>query len=109
MRLNTTNLQSEHVIYIRADNNLDLTAHAMFCEAALLATASREYSAIILDLDKTRHLFDSGKSMLLFLRQQSGRLKNQIYLANVRPNIKRTLLQGGLSRLFNVFSGRAVF
>lgn len=109
MKLNTTNIQSENVIYITTGDILDITAYRIFYKAALLATASGEYSAIVLDFARTHHLFDSGKAMLLFLRRESGRLKNQIYLTNVRPNIKRKLLQSGQSRLFNIFGGRVLF
>jgi hypothetical protein len=54
------------------------------------------------DLAKTRQLFDSGKAILLNLRQITGHLKSRISLTNVGPEIARQLQQGIFPELFYI-------
>ena len=90
------------IILVHADKRLDLTAYDGFGEAARLAGKRPRSRAIVVDLAKTRQLFDSGKAMLLTLRQRAGRLKNRIYLANATPEVRRKLKQGKFPKMFHI-------
>ena len=94
--------ESGDVILISADERLDLFAYQSFGEAANLAINNPGPSAIVVDLGKTRQIFDSGKAMLLTLHQRAGRLKDRIYLTNVGSGIKHKLTQGRFSKLFHI-------
>lgn len=88
-------------IRLHVDKQLDLSAFGKFSEAASLA--NEHYNAIIVvDLENTQQLLDSGKSMLLFLHYKCGRLKDRIHLVNVKPWIMDELVQDKLSLMFNI-------
>lgn len=107
MKIIVENIESGKVIYICADERLDLTAYGIFDEAAALAVSNPSSSAIVVDLGKTQQLFDSGRAMLLTLRERAGHLKNKIYLANVGPEIKYKLMQGAFQKSFHIMDETA--
>jgi anti-anti-sigma regulatory factor len=102
MRVSLMNSLAGEVILIRADERLDLLAYNGFDEAAALAKNNPASEAIVVDLGGTQELFDSGRAMLLTLRERAGRLKSKIYLTNAIPEIKRKLNQGKFPILFNI-------
>ena len=107
MKIVVKDTAAGNVVFIRADERLDLTAYDMFGEAASLAIDNPQSSAIVVDLGKTQQLFDSGKAMLLTLRERAGRLKDRIYLANARPEIKHKLAQGKFPKMFHIMHDTA--
>lgn len=102
MRIFIESSESKNVILIFADERLDLSAYGTFSEAATIATNNPLATAIVVDLGRTKQLFDSGKAMLLTLHQMAGRLKNRIYLTNVGPGIKHQLSQGAIPSKFYI-------
>lgn len=108
MKIDVKESDSGNVVFIRVDECLDMTAYTLFGEAAALAVSNPMFSAIVVDLGKTQQLFDSGRAMLLTLRERAGRLKNRIYLANARPEIKLKLTQGTFPTMFHIMHDTAV-
>jgi len=102
MRIFIESSESKNVILIFADERLDLSAYGTFSEAAWIASNNPLATAIVVDLGRTKQLFDSGKAMLLSLHKMAGRLKNRIYLTNVGPGIKHQLSQGKIPSMFYI-------
>jgi len=102
MKVSVVDSLAGEVVLVCADERLDLTAYDVFSEAARLVAKNPSSEAIVVDLLHTRLLFDSGKAMLLSLREKAGRLKGKIYLANLTPEIKHKLNQGRFPVLFNI-------
>jgi anti-anti-sigma regulatory factor len=102
MKVSLVNSLAGEVILIRAGERLDLSAYDGFDEAAAMARNHPASEAIVVDLSGTRELFDSGRAMLLALRDRAGRLKSRIYLTNAVPKIKHKLSQGEFPILFNI-------
>lgn len=90
MELMFDNTNGVKKIIVRTDSRLDLAAFNTFAEAAALAVSERA-SAIVVDLENTRQILDSGESMLLFLHYKCGNLKDRVYMINARPNIMHKL------------------
>ena len=97
--------ESKNVILISVDEQLDLSAYSTFNEAASIATNNPLTTAIVVDLGRTKRLFDSGKAMLLALHRLAGHLKDKIYLTNVAPEIRLQLLHSTLAPLFFIRPG----
>jgi len=102
MKVSLVSSVAGDVVLIHADDRLDLMAYNDFSEAAALVAENPDSEAIVVDLGETRELFDSGRAMLLTLRERAGRLKNRIYLTNAIPEVKRKLSQGKFPVLFNI-------
>jgi len=90
------------ILIISADEHLDLLSYGEFCKATAIAINNPRSSAIIVDLSRTRLLFDSGNAMLMILRQHAGHLKNHIYLVNANPAIRKKLMQCKFTKLFHI-------
>jgi hypothetical protein len=101
MKVSLVNSVAGEVILVCADERLDLSAYNGFNEAIVLVAENPLLEAIVVDLVRTRQLFDSGKAMLLTLRGRAGHLKNRIYLANIAPELKHKLSQDRFPVLFN--------
>ncbi|MBC8210036.1 MAG: hypothetical protein H8E21_03140 [Gammaproteobacteria bacterium] len=95
-------LTPRSVVLISTDERLDLSACEAFNQAASIACSNPFATAIVVDLAKTRQLFDSGKAILLNLRQIAGHLKSRIFLSNVGPEIAHQLQQGSFPELFYI-------
>jgi len=93
-------LKPRNIMLISTDERLDLSVCESFSRAASMASKDPFVTAIVVDLAKTRQLFDSGKAMLLYLRQIAGHLKSRICLTNVGPEIARQLQNGSFPELF---------
>jgi anti-anti-sigma regulatory factor len=102
MKVSLINSLAGDVILVSVGERLDLSAYGGFGEAVALVKDNPSSEAIVVDLHSTRQLFDSGKAMLLTLREHAGRLRNRIYLTNAVPEIKRKLSQGKFPILFNI-------
>jgi len=84
---------------LRIGERLDLTATRRFLRAADLIR-SRAVDQVVIDLGKTRQVFDSGLAVLLMLCQQAGEGVQGIVLVNCRPALLQRLEQAGIrSRL----------
>ncbi len=87
------------LVFVRLDERLDFSANKSFNRAMEFATSTRA-RAIVIDLARTRRLFDSGKAMLLYLRDRAGQLKDGIQLVNAAPRIGSQLSQGPFAAMF---------
>ena len=102
----TTELNT--VVLISANESLDLSAFRKFKEATSIARNNSLNTTIVVDLNITRQLFDSGKAALLALHQTTRHFKNRIRLTNVEPEIEQQLNLGKLSGLFDIHIKPAV-
>lgn len=102
----TTSLNA--VVLIKAGQSLDLSAFRKFKDATNIARNHSLNTTIVVDLNITRQLFDSGKAALLALHQSTGHFKNRIRLTNVEPQIEQQLNLGKLSGLFDIHIKPAV-
>ena len=79
-------------IHVRTAHNLDLTNVSLFNDAAKLASANPGIRKVVVDLDLTQQLFDSGKAMLLLLRSQlAPALSQKVLLINAEPEMAHQL------------------
>lgn len=102
MKVSLINSLAGDVILVSVDERLDMYAYGGFDEAVVLAKNTPASEAIVVDLAGTRQLFDSGRAMLLALREHAGHLKSRIYLMNAAPEIRRKLNRGKFPILFNI-------
>lgn len=79
-------------IHIRAGQNLDFTNISIFNGAAGLVGANPDIQKVIVDLGLTQRIFDSGKALLMLLRNQLASPPNQqIVLINALPEFTHEL------------------
>jgi anti-anti-sigma factor len=102
MKIIASDPSKRKVITIRVDEQLDFSAHRAFSHACEELAAYPDTRKIIIDLSKTRRVFDSGLAMLLMLRDRAGRLKGRIMLANCGPEIREQLATGKFGAQFHI-------
>jgi hypothetical protein len=79
-------------IHVRTAHNLDLTNVSLFNDAAKLARANPGIRKVVVDLGLTQQVFDSGKAMLLLLRNQlAPALSQKVLLINAEPEMAHQL------------------
>lgn len=88
-------------ITINVGEDLDLRLRDTFLQA--VAWAQRSVARrIIVDLGKTRRIFDSGLAMLMLLNDRSWRLSSRVRIINCRPELKHRLVHGLIPARFNL-------
>ena len=93
--LNVDDRDSAIIIIVGQD--LDLRLLDMFLQA--VGCVQRGIiSRIVVDLSKTRRIFDSGVAMLMLI---NGRLSGRIRIINCNPDLKSRLTRGLSSAMFN--------
>ncbi len=88
------------LVFIQVDERLDFSVNRGFNRAMELARSAGA-CAIVVDLARTKKLFDSGKAMLLRLHAGAGGLKDRIHLVNAAPRIGSQLSQGAFATMFS--------
>jgi anti-anti-sigma factor len=102
MKIIASDAGKRKVITIRVDEQLDFSAHRAFSHACEELAAYPDTRKIIIDLSRTRRVFDSGLAMLLMLRDRAGRLKGRIMLANCGPEIRERLSTSKFGAQFHI-------
>ena len=90
MEISVSELGNDRVITIRVDEQLDCSAHSEFIRACRLAEMSKP-GEVVIDLNRTRRIADSGLAMLIMLRHRLGKVRNRILLVNCRPELRKVL------------------
>jgi anti-anti-sigma regulatory factor len=91
-------------IIINVGEDLDLRLSDTFLQA--VSCAQRDVtSRIVVDLSKTRRIFDSGLAMLMLLNDRTWRLSGKIRIINCRPELKHRLSRGLIPGMFNLVQG----
>jgi len=79
-----------NVVTLHIGELLDFNVLNTFDKIRKLAVCS-ELQKIVIDLSQTRHIFDSGLAMLLFLSNKTGGLNIKIILINCSQEILNRL------------------
>lgn len=96
--------QSGAEILINVGEDLDLRLSDTFLQA--VSCAQRDVSSrIVVDLSKTRRIFDSGLALLMLLNDRTWRLSGKIRIINCRPELKHRLSRGLVPGMFNLVQG----
>jgi anti-anti-sigma regulatory factor len=60
---------------------------------------------VVIDMKKTRDVFDSGMELLFFLYRQSGTLRDNLYIVNANDRVRERLGGKGLDECFHLRKG----
>lgn len=86
---------------IKPGENLDSGSASLFSRA--IAEAQHDVGTlIVVDMEKTRNIFDSGVALLKVLDERSWRRASKIRIINCSPHLKRRLTQGLTPGKFNL-------
>lgn len=77
-------------LLIRIDKRFDISSTRQILRA-IRTIRSNSLEKVVIDLNATQHLHDSGMALLLLMHQQAGRLRGRIYLINCCPEIRDRL------------------
>lgn len=91
-----------NTLLIYTDESLDLSSLWKFKEAEQVINNNPQISTVVVNLGKTRKMFDSGKSVLLAFQQATGNVINRIYLTNVDEKIEQQLIRSKLCGLLEI-------
>lgn len=92
------------VITITVGEVLDLRFRDTFLKA--IECAQRDVTCrIVVDLRKTRRIFDSGLAMLMLLNDRTWRLSGKIRIINCNPALKQRLARSLDTGKFNLTQG----
>jgi len=94
----------ECVITIRVGTSLDLRLHDVFMKAIKYAQRSTR-NRIVVDLDKTHLIFDSGLALLMMLNIRSWRKSCKVLIINCNPDLEQRIEQGLTAGMFNLSRG----
>lgn len=92
------------VITIEVGPNLDLSLHDLFMKAVKHAQSSIR-NRIVVDLEKTQRIFDSGLAMLMLLDMRSWRKSCKVLIINCNPDLEQKIEQGLAPGKFNLSKG----
>jgi anti-anti-sigma regulatory factor len=93
--------KNDPAITINVGEDLDLRLRDTFLQ--VVGCAQRNVaSRIVVDLSKTRRIFDSGLAMLMLLNARAWRLSSKIRIVNYRPELQRRLVDGLNPDIFNL-------
>jgi len=93
--------QQDCVITIKIGTSLDLSLCDLFMKAIRHAQGSIR-SRIVVDLENTHRIFDSGLALLMLLNVRSWRKSCKILIINCNPDIKQRIEQGLAPGIFNL-------
>lgn len=84
--------QEGRFIHVRAGHNFDLTNVWIFNGAVKLASDNSEVKKVVVDLGLTQRVFDSGKAMLLLLRNHlTPPLNQKVFVINAPQDVVQEL------------------
>ena len=92
------------VITIKIGTNMDLRLYDLFMKAIRHAQGSIR-NRIVVDLEKTDRIFDSGLSLLLLLNTRSWRRSCKVLIINCNPDLEQRIEQGLAPGMFNLSQG----
>jgi anti-anti-sigma regulatory factor len=101
IRAATAQFPAAMALRLQVGEQLDVSACPQIYEARRILS-SAVLDRIVVDLAATRRVLDSGLALLLVLRERAGRLRDHIYLANCRPEVRSRLTGAGLESQFCV-------
>jgi anti-anti-sigma regulatory factor len=90
MQIVTSDIGNDDTINIRTAESLDLTALGMITRVSTLVRYP-QIRYVVIDLENTRYIRDSGLAMLILLRKRIGKMVRHITIANCRPVLKNRL------------------
>ncbi len=96
-----TSLSNGTAVTVHIGERLDFSANGVLQHAAK-RTKNPDVREVVIDLDATTRLYDSGMALLMLLRKGVGRLKDQIYVVNCCPEIRKVLSSTRYERFFHV-------
>ena len=94
----------ERVITIRIGTSLDLRHHEIFMKAIKYAQSSIS-NRIVVDLEKTQLIFDSGLALLMMLNTRNWRKSCKVRIINCNPDLEQRIEQGLKAGKFNLSQG----
>lgn len=94
----------ECVITISVGTSLDLRLHDIFMKAIKYAQSSVR-NRIVVDLERTHLIFDSGLALLMMLNIRSWRKSCKVLIINCNPDLEQRIEQGLTAGMFNLSQG----
>jgi len=82
--------EQDCIITINVGTNLDLRLHDLFMKAIRHAQGSIR-NRIVVDLEKTQRIFDSGLALLLQLDNRSWRKSCKVHIINCDPELEQRI------------------
>jgi anti-anti-sigma factor len=94
---------NQPTLWMHTDSCLDLAALDKI-QQTIHATRQSQHQTerVVIDMKNTRHVFDSGLELLLFLYRQSGTLRDQLYIVNASAKVRERLGEKGLDACFHL-------
>jgi len=89
------------VITIKIGTSLDLRLNDIFMKAIRHAQGSIR-NRIVVDLEKTHRIFDSGLALLMLLNIRSWRKSCKVLIINCSPDLEQRIEQGLTPGMFNL-------
>ena len=89
------------VITIRIGTSLDLRLYDLFIQAIKHAQGSIR-NRIVVDLEKTHRIFDSGLALLALLDARSWRKSCKVLIVNCNPDLVRRIEHGLAPGMFSL-------
>lgn len=96
------------IITIKIGTSMDLRLYNLFMRAIKHAQSSIRHR-IVVDLEKTHRIFDSGLALLMLLNTRSWRKSYKILIINCNPELERRIEQGLAPGMFNLSQGNRYF
>ncbi|UCB53819.1 MAG: hypothetical protein JSW45_07545 [Thiotrichales bacterium] len=93
--------QRDYVITIKVGANLDLSLHDLFMKAIRYGQGSIR-NRIVVDLEKTQRIFDSGLVLLMMLDLRSWRKSCKVRIINCSVDLEQRIHQCLAPGLFNL-------
>ena len=93
--------EQDGTITIKVGTNLDLGIHDLFMKATRHAQSSIR-NRIVVDLDKTQRIFDSGLALLRQLDIRSWRMSCKVRIINCTPDLEQRIEQVLDPGMFNL-------
>ena len=93
--------EQDCTITIKVGTSLDLSLHDLFMQAIMHAQSSIR-NRIVVDLDNTHQIFDSGLALLMQLDIRSWRKSCKVLIINCNPNLEQRIEQTLAPGMFNL-------
>ncbi len=92
------------IITIKIGTSMDLRLYDLFMNAIKHAQSSIRHR-IVVDMEKTNRIFDSGLALLMLLNTRSWRKSCKILIINCNPDLEQRIEQGLAHGMFNLSQG----
>jgi anti-anti-sigma regulatory factor len=101
MPVDPTPSSTNKVVTLAVAERLDFSAHRRFCDAAEQAAGDCDVRVVV-DLEQTQAVHDSGIGLLLMLRRRLRNPGASIDLVNCSPGLRQLLIARSRSGAFQV-------